>query len=97
MDIGYWDIERICQYHEQYQISNIKYQITNMSKTVDFKKSIQALSAEDLTARIQEDELRLKKLEFAHAISPLENPMTIRNLRREMARLKTELKKKQQG
>ena len=67
-----------------------------MSKTVDFKKSIQALSAEDLTARIQEDELRLKKLEFAHAISPLENPMTIRNLRREVALLKTELKKKQQ-
>ena len=66
-----------------------------MSKTVDFKKSIQALSSEDLTARIQEDELRLKKLEFAHAISPLENPMTIRNLRREVARLKTELKKKQ--
>jgi len=68
-----------------------------MSKTVDFKKSIQALSEEDLTARIQEDEMRLKKLEFAHAISPLENPMTIRNLRREVARLKTELKKKQLG
>ena len=66
-----------------------------MSKTVDFKKSIQTLSDEDLKARIQEDELRLKKLEFAHAISPLENPMSIRSLRREVARLKTELKKKQ--
>jgi large subunit ribosomal protein L29 len=68
-----------------------------MSKTIDFKKSIQELSSEDLTARIKEDELRLKKLEFAHALSPLENPMTIRNLRRELARLKTELKKKQIG
>lgn len=66
-----------------------------MSKTVDFKKSIQGLSVEDLSARIKEDELRLKKLEFAHALSPLENPMSIRNLRREVARLKTELKKKQ--
>ena len=66
-----------------------------MSKTVDFKKSIQALSEQDLQARIQEDELRLKKLEFAHAISPLENPVSIRSLRREIARLKTELKKKQ--
>ncbi len=65
-----------------------------MSKTVDFKKSIQALNEQDLQARIQEDELRLKKLEFAHAISPLENPMSIRNLRREVARLKTELAKK---
>ena len=68
-----------------------------MSKTVDFKKSIQGLNEQDLRARIQEDELRLKKLEFAHAISPLENPMSIRNLRRELSRLKTELKKKQLG
>jgi large subunit ribosomal protein L29 len=68
-----------------------------MSKTIDFKKSIQGLSDEDLTARIKEDELRLKKLEFAHALSPLENPMNIRNLRRELARLKTELRKKQIG
>jgi large subunit ribosomal protein L29 len=66
-----------------------------MSKTIDFKKSIQTLSSEDLTARIKEDELRLKKLEFGHAISPLENPMSIRNLRKDLARLKTELKKKQ--
>lgn len=66
-----------------------------MSKTVDFKKSIGSMTADDLKGRIQEDELRLKKLEFAHALSPLENPMSIRNLRREVARLKTEYKKKQ--
>lgn len=68
-----------------------------MSKTIDFKKSIQSLSEEDLTARIKEDELRLKKLEFGHAISPLENPMSIRSLRKDLARLKTELKKKRLG
>lgn len=68
-----------------------------MSKRVDFVKSIQSLSESDLKARISEDELRLKKLEFAHAISPLENPMNIRGLRREIARLKTELKKKKIG
>jgi large subunit ribosomal protein L29 len=68
-----------------------------MSKTIDYKKSIQSLSDEDLAARIKEDELRLKKLEFAHALSPLENPMSIRSLRRDLARLKTELKKKQLG
>ena len=66
-----------------------------MTKKVDFKKSIQGLNVQELQARIKEDEMRLKKLEFAHALSPLENPMTIRNLRRELARLKTELKKKQ--
>jgi large subunit ribosomal protein L29 len=68
-----------------------------MSKTVDFKKSIQGLNEQDLQGRINEYEIRLKKLEFAHAISPLENPMSIRNLRRELARLKTELKKKNLG
>ena len=52
------------------------------------------MNEQDLNARIKEDELRLKKLEFAHAISPLESPIIIRNLRRDIARLKTELKKK---
>ena len=52
------------------------------------------MNESDLQARINEDELRLKKLEFAHAISPLENPMSIRSLRKDIARLKTELKSK---
>ncbi|XVJ64862.1 MAG: 50S ribosomal protein L29 [Lacibacter sp.] len=66
-----------------------------MAKKTDFLKSIQDLNAADLSARIKEDELRLKKLEFAHAISPLENPMSIRGLRKDIARLKTVLKQKQ--
>ena len=68
-----------------------------MSKKIDFLKSVQAMSETDLKSRINEDELRLKKLEFAHTISPLENPMTIRSLRRDIARLKTELKKREIG
>ncbi|WP_276481266.1 50S ribosomal protein L29 [Paraflavitalea pollutisoli] len=68
-----------------------------MSKKIDFVKSLKDLSVADLKARIQEDELRLKKLEFAHAISPLENPMSIRSVRKDLARLKTELKQKQQA
>jgi len=66
-----------------------------MGKITDFQKSIHGMNEQDLKARIKEDELRLKKLEFAHAISPLESPITIRNLRRDIARLKTELKKKE--
>jgi large subunit ribosomal protein L29 len=65
-----------------------------MSKKIDFVNSLKDLSASDLQARIQEDELRLKKLEFAHAISPLENPMSIRALRKDVARLKTFLGQK---
>ena len=65
-----------------------------MSKKIDFLKSIGSLSEADLQAKIQEDELRLKKLSFAHAVSPLENPMTIRAVRKDLARLKTELGKR---
>jgi len=65
-----------------------------MLKKIDFVKSVREMSDTDLKARIQEDEMRLKKLEFAHAITPLENPMSIRALRKDLARLKTELKKK---
>mgnify|MGYP001549216587 FL=1 len=65
------------------------------NKAVEFNKNIQSLSVEDLKARIQEDELRLKKMEFAHAISPIENPMSIRLFRRDIARIKTELHKRE--
>ena len=66
-----------------------------MLKKIDYLKSIQGLNDADLKARIEEDEMRLKKLKFAHAISPVENPMSIRDLRKDVARLKTELKKRQ--
>jgi large subunit ribosomal protein L29 len=65
-----------------------------MAKKQDFNKGLKDLNEQDLKARIQEDELRLKKLEFAHTISPLENPMSIRGLRKDLARLKTELQKR---
>ena len=65
-----------------------------MSKKIDFINSLKDLNASDLQARIQEDEQRLKKLEFAHAISPLENPMSIRSLRKDIARLKRALVQK---
>lgn len=64
-------------------------------QTYEFNKTISDLNVVDLKSKIQEDQLRLKKLEFAHAISPLENPMNIRGLRRDIARLQTELKKKE--
>ena len=66
-----------------------------MSKKVDFLKSLDGLSEEDLRAKIKEDELRMKKLSFAHAITPLENPQSIRMLRKDIARVKTALRKKQ--
>jgi large subunit ribosomal protein L29 len=67
-----------------------------MSKKIDFGKSIHGMNESDLKARLEDDLQRLKKLKFAHAISPLENPMVIRGLRRDIARLKTELKNRVQ-
>jgi large subunit ribosomal protein L29 len=68
-----------------------------MSKRNDFVNSLKDLSETDLSSRIREDEQRLKKLEFAHAISPLESPVTIRLLRKDIARLKTEVTKRKIG
>jgi len=66
-----------------------------MAKHIEFNKTLKDLNEADLAARIKEDEIRLKKLEFAHAISPLENPMSIRSLRKDVARLKTEVRKRE--
>ena len=55
---------------------------------------IKALTVEELQSTISEQEKALQKLKFAHAISPIENPMQIRIARRELARLKTELTSK---
>ncbi len=60
-----------------------------MTKKADYLTSIKGLGLEDLKAKITEDELRLKKVSFAHSISPLENPVSMRLLRRDLARLKT--------
>ena len=68
-----------------------------MIKKIDFNKGLKDLNVSDIKARIQEDKQRLKKLEFAHAISPLENPMSIRGLRMDVARLNTELRKRELG
>ena len=65
-----------------------------MSKKFEFNKTLPELSTEDLKARIQEDELRLKKLTFAHVITPLEIPMSIRSIRRDIAMMKSELTKR---
>jgi large subunit ribosomal protein L29 len=66
-----------------------------MSNRNEFVNSLKTMSEQDLKARITEDEVRIKKLKFAHAVSPLENPMTIRDVRKDLARTKTELRKKQ--
>lgn len=57
-------------------------------------EGLSEMNLESLKGRISEDQLRLKKLYFAHAMTPLENPMMIRSLRKDIARLQTELSKR---
>jgi large subunit ribosomal protein L29 len=57
-------------------------------------KDIIALSASDLKKQIEIERSTLEKLSLSHSVSPIDNPAKIRNTRRTIARLLTELKKK---
>ncbi|MBK0383254.1 50S ribosomal protein L29 [Pedobacter sp. SD-b] len=52
---------------------------------------IKELSNEEIVARIQDEKATLTKLKFAHTVSAIENPTRIKNARKVVARLNTEL------
>ncbi|NGF56239.1 50S ribosomal protein L29 [Parapusillimonas sp. SGNA-6] len=52
------------------------------------------LSTEDLTAKLKEEKAALNKLKFAHAVSALENPNVLRAARKNIARISTEVSKR---
>lgn len=69
-----------------------------MAKATKAKvEDLSSLDSEALNARIQDEEVRLKKLHFSHAVNPIENPLSIRHLRRTIARMKTEQRKRTLG
>ena len=55
---------------------------------------IVALSTAELHSKLKEDKDSLNKLKLNHSISPLENPIRIRDSRKTVARLSTELTKR---
>ena len=55
---------------------------------------IKDLSQDQLNGQIAQERERLLRLKFAHAISPIENPLRIRASRKEIAKLLTELSAK---
>jgi len=57
-------------------------------------QEIKNLTTEELTGRIAEEKAQLDNLKFNHAVSPLDNPMSIRATRRNVARMMTELAKR---
>jgi large subunit ribosomal protein L29 len=56
---------------------------------------IKALSLAELQEKIGSEREALRKLQFAHKVSAVENPMKLKETRKLIARLKTELTVKQ--
>lgn len=56
---------------------------------------LQELSDADIRAELSEVESQYQKLKFDHAIRGLENPLVLRQVRRNIARLKTELRRRE--
>lgn len=55
------------------------------------KKEIKELSVEELKLKFAEFKKEHANLKIAHFVTPLENPLQIRKVRRTVARLATEL------
>ena len=55
------------------------------------QKEVKELSIDELNEKLVSFQKELSDLKMTHAISPIENPMQIKNLRRTIARINTEL------
>ena len=65
-----------------------------MAKKAKDRESLQEMSAKELQARLEDVQESRFRLQFRHATSPLKNPMEIRHVRRQIARLKTVIRMK---
>jgi large subunit ribosomal protein L29 len=59
------------------------------------QQEITKLSLEDLKSRIADLTGQLNKIKLNHKVTPLENPLQIRTMRRTIAQLNTELTKRE--
>jgi len=53
---------------------------------------LQEFSDADLLSELKETEIQYKKLKLDHAVKGLENPLLVREVRKDIARLKTEVR-----
>ena len=59
------------------------------------QSEINELSVEELKEKVAEYKKQHADLKMAHSVTPLENPLQIRNTRRTLARLATEITKRE--
>ncbi|MBK6484126.1 MAG: 50S ribosomal protein L29 [Chitinophagales bacterium] len=55
------------------------------------KLNLKDLTTPEVVDKLKEDGAHYTKMKFNHVVTTLENPMTLRQLRRDIARMKTEL------
>ena len=59
------------------------------------QSEIKEMSIEDLREKISEVKKQVADLRMSHSVTPLENPLQLRSARRTVARLATELTKRE--
>lgn len=58
-------------------------------------KEIKGMGVAELNEKISTEKEALRKMKFAHQVSAIENPMKMKETRKQIARLKTELRAKE--
>jgi large subunit ribosomal protein L29 len=56
---------------------------------------IKQLADKDLREKLEQTEEALIRMKLNHQVTPLENPMQIKAVRRDIARMKTELRQRE--
>ena len=56
---------------------------------------LKELGLKDLVEKVENAEAKLQQLKLNHSIAPLENPSEIKAVRRDVARMKTELRQRE--
>lgn len=59
------------------------------------KEVINDLSKEDLLEKLESEKMQLVKMKLHHAVSPIENPQKIKEFRKSIARINTELRRRE--
>ena len=56
---------------------------------------LKQLADKDLREKLEQTVATLNNMKFNHQVAPLENPMQIKAVRRDIARMKTELRQRE--
>ena len=58
-------------------------------------KEVREIETKDLADKIEAEVAKYNQMKLNHAITPLENPSEIKKTRRDIARMKTELRQRE--